>query len=57
MGFTLDALRLPLEALGYEIIGELPIISVFDRAKIKEDNEILTKATKLGSDLAGSLLR
>jgi len=25
MGFTLDAMRLPLEALGYEIIGELPV--------------------------------
>jgi len=57
MGFTLDAMRLPLEALGYEIIGELPVFSIFDRAKVKENNEILIKATKLGSDLAQSLLR
>ena len=56
MGFTLDAMRLPLEALGYEIIGELPVFSIFDKAKVKENNDILIKATKLGSGLAKSLL-
>lgn len=57
MGFTLDAMRIPLQALGYDIIGELAVSSIFDRAKVKDDNEILIKATKLGSDLAESLLR
>ena len=56
MGFTLDAMRLPLEALGYEIIGELPVLAIFDRAKVKEEKEILLKASKLGSDLAKSLI-
>ena len=28
MGFTLEAMRLPLEALGYEVIGELPVFSI-----------------------------
>ena len=55
MGFTLDAMRLPLKALGYEIIGELPVFGIFDKAKIKEENEILNKATRLGSSLAESL--
>lgn len=55
MGFTLDAMRLPLEALGYEIIGELPVLALFDRGKVKEESEILLKASKLGSDLAKSL--
>ena len=57
MGFTLDAMRLPLEALGYEIVGELSVFSIFDKAKVKENNKILIKATKLGSDLTKSLLR
>jgi len=57
MGFTLEAMRLPLEALGYEIIGELPVFSIFDRAKVKENSEILNTATKLGSKLAEALLR
>lgn len=56
MGFTLDAMRLPLQALGYEIVGELPVFKIFDRAKVKENDEILKKAAKLGSDLAESLL-
>ena len=57
MGFTLDAMRLPLKALGYEIIGELPVFGIFDRAKVKEKKEILIKASNLGSDLAKSILR
>ena len=56
MGFTLEAMRRPLQALGYEIIGELPVFGIFDRAKVKEEKEILIKASKLGADLAKSLL-
>lgn len=56
MGFTLEAMRLPLEALGYDIIGELPVFSVFDKAKVKENNEIITEASRLGSKLAEALL-
>ena len=55
MGFTLEAMRLPLTAMGYEIIGELPVLRLFDRAKVKEENEILATAKKLGSDLAKSI--
>lgn len=57
MGFTLDAMRLPLEALGYEIIGELPVFGIFDKAKVKEHSEILDSAAKHGADLAQALLR
>lgn len=57
MGFTLDAMRRPLEALGYEIIGELPVFGVFDRGKVREKKQILVKASKLGADLAKSLSR
>ncbi len=55
MGFTLDAMRLPLTALGFEIIGELPVFSIFDKAKVKGEKTILDEATKLGSSLAESL--
>lgn len=55
MGFTLEAMRLPLEALGYEITGELPVFKVFDRGEIKGEEEILARASKLGADLAKSL--
>ena len=38
-----------------KIIGELPVFSIFDKAKIKEEDEILNVATRLGSSLAESL--
>jgi multimeric flavodoxin WrbA len=53
MGFTLDAMRRPLKALG----GELPVFGVFDRGKVKEKKEILVSASKLGVDLAEYLLQ
>lgn len=57
MGFTLEAMRLPLEALGYEIVGELAVFGIFERGKVKEKKEILVRASNLGVDLAESLLR
>jgi multimeric flavodoxin WrbA len=55
MGFTLEAMRRPLEALGYEIIGELPVFGVFDRAKVREKKQVLIAAEKLGANLAQAL--
>lgn len=52
MGFTLDAMRRPLEALGYEIIGELTVFGVFDKAGVKKQSSTMIKATELGSNLA-----
>jgi len=57
MGFTLDAMRLPLEALGYEVVGELSVLKVFEKGKVRDDSEAMTRAEKLGSDLAAALLR
>lgn len=56
MGFTLEAMRYPLEALGYEIVGELPVFGIFDKAKVKEKEEIMIKARQMGGELAESLL-
>jgi hypothetical protein len=56
MGFTLEAMRLPLEALGYEVIGQLSVLRVFDKAKIKEDVDAMGKALNLGGKLAQLLL-
>jgi multimeric flavodoxin WrbA len=55
IGFTLDAMRRPLTALGYEIVGELPVFGVFDRGKVKTNTAVLEKAASLGSELAHSL--
>jgi len=55
MGFTLDAMRMPIEALGYDIIGELSVFNIFDKGKVKEKKEILKKAEQLGKDLAKAI--
>lgn len=56
MGFTLDAMRLPLEALGYEIIDELAVFEVFSKGKIKVKTQILAKASMLGTNLSESIM-
>lgn len=52
MGFTLEAMKNPLEALGYEIIGELSVFKIFDKAKVKQDTQAMNKAYQLGKQLA-----
>jgi multimeric flavodoxin WrbA len=55
MGFTLEAMRLPLEALGYEIINELSIFKVFERGAVKKEGKVMTKVSEIGQNLARSL--
>lgn len=55
MGFTLEAMKTPLQALGYEIIGELSVFKIFDKAKVKQDEQAMNKAHQLGKKLAASL--
>ena len=52
MGFAMEAMRLPLEAHGYEIIEELPVLELFDRGIIKNHPEILERARRAGKKLA-----
>jgi len=56
MGFTIEAMRLPLVALGYEIFEEFPVFGIFDRGAVKKDEQILTKASELGRRFAKSIL-
>lgn len=52
MGFTLEAMKTPLEALGYEVVGQLSVFRIFDKAKVKQDQEAMEKARELGIKLA-----
>lgn len=56
MGFTLEAMRRPVEALGYKIVGELPVLGIFDRGKVRQEEEVLNAASKLGRELADGIL-
>ncbi|GAB6904558.1 conserved hypothetical protein [Desulfosarcina cetonica] len=55
MGFTLEAMKKPLKALGYEIIGELSVFKIFDKAKIKNDKNTIDRACQLGKELARAI--
>jgi len=53
VGFALDAMRIPIEDLGYEVIAELPVLGVFKKGGVSR--QILQKAEALGSQLASQL--
>lgn len=43
MGFTIEAMKLPLEALGYTVIGERAVFKIFDKGEVKEDKQYWKK--------------
>lgn len=57
MGFTVEAMKEPISALGYRIMGTLPIIGVFDRGKVGTEKnlkaEILDFGTQIASNFSG----
>lgn len=55
MGFTLDAMRLPLVAHGFEIVEELPVLNLFDRGIIAKHDDLVERATNAGKALAAAL--
>ena len=56
MGMTLDAMRLPLAALGYEIVDEIAIFGAFDRGIIRDRGEIIEDAVRRGRRFGALLL-
>ena len=57
MGVVFPAMTEPLKALGYEIFTELPIMGVFAKGKVLEQEDVLKRACGLGRDFAQSLSR
>lgn len=55
MGFALEAMRLPLEAMGYEIVSEIPVLRIFDRGGIKSHPDTLEEAKEGGRLLAEAI--
>ena len=49
-------MRLPLQALGYEVFEELPVFKIFDRGGVKQEGKILTKAAELGRRFAHTIV-
>ena len=57
MGFTLEAMRMPIEALGYKVIGEQAILKIFNKGKVKENSEAMETAFNLGKSLAKAIMK
>lgn len=55
MDFTLKAMRLPIEALGYGIIAMIPVLGTFEKGKIETNQKIIGKAEKLGKQMARTI--
>jgi multimeric flavodoxin WrbA len=55
MDLIMAAMRGPIEALGYEVIAELPVLGIFHKGRIKEYPQILEQAESLGMRLASLL--
>lgn len=55
MGFTLEAMRLPLEALGFEIVTEVAVLGIFDRGAVRGQDAIMDEAREAGARLAQAL--
>jgi len=55
MGFAIEAMSKPMEALGFEIVGTLPVFKAFEKGAVKKQQEIMDKAYELGMKLGRSL--
>lgn len=57
MGFTLEAMRLPLEALGYRIMAEIPAFGLFDKGIVRREERIMDSLRAAGRSMAQEILR
>lgn len=55
LGVVLPAMRLPLEALGYEVMGELIAPGVFAAGQVRNQPESMARARSLGEGLGRAL--
>jgi multimeric flavodoxin WrbA len=56
MGFALEAMRMPVEALGYNVLSEECSLNCFYKGKITEQPDFLDKIKETGSFLAKSIM-
>jgi len=52
LGIAMDALRLPIEAFGYQVAGELQVLGKFEAGIVGKDVDALEQAAELGRKLA-----
>ena len=55
MGVTLEAMRMPLEALGFEIVTEIAVLNTFDRGLITKNHDAMENIQKAGQQLVQAI--
>ena len=55
MDLTLETMRRSIKALGHEVIGELPVLGIFHKGKVRKYPQYLDEAEELGRRLASLL--
>ena len=56
MGWTVEAMTRPLEALGYEIVGDVRAFAVFEAGGIKKHPDVLDQCLELGKKLGQKII-
>lgn len=56
MGATMEMMRLPLQAYGYEILHELPVRGIFDVGAVRKQQEVMECAAQYGRNLGERVL-
>ena len=57
MGVTLEAMARPIEALGYNVLENLPVTGFFDRGAVRADEAVMSQAWGAGERLAKILMQ
>jgi hypothetical protein len=55
MGFAIEAMQRPMEALGFEIVGTLPVFKAFEKGAVRTQKDTMDKAYELGIKLGQTL--
>jgi len=55
MGITMEAMRLPIEALEFDIVGELLVYGKFAAGVVKDDKKEMQRAQEMGIRLRDSI--
>lgn len=55
LGFAIEAMQRPMEALGFDIVGTLPVFNSFEKGAVKKQKEIMDKAFELGVQMGQQL--
>lgn len=55
MGVTLEAMRMPLEALGFDIVSEIAVLNTFDRGLVAKNQDVMETVQRAGQQLVQAI--